>query len=218
MRRYAPAESLQYALHCQGWYGKEARQYLWGCVPNITFSGARGEFLKSTVSLQVGNWAMVNKDHAATAFARAWRPITSTMTPHVVGRIRVNIGGIEFEARSFSLDMGFVVQPKPNLAAPNETDGFALLGDAPSGSVDIFMGADSWSALESFMGGSEVTALIQCGTAAGAPGVFAFWAHKTVYTGHKIGDDGGQVTVSLPFRVVEDQTETTLKRWYLGIV
>jgi hypothetical protein len=140
------------------------------------------------------------------------------MTPHVVGRIRVNIGGIEFEARSFSLDMGFVVQPKPNLAAPNETDGFALLGDAPSGSVDIFMGADSWSALESFMGGSEVTALIQCGTAAGAPGVFAFWAHKTVYTGHKIGDDGGQVTVSLPFRVVEDQTETTLKRWYLGIV
>lgn len=216
MRTYKPDNALNYAVTIKQWHGKEMYDLLFGCVPSVSFSGARGEYLKCNLSWQVGDGMRVYETSAGADYSRPIDPKLPTVVPRMLGDVRVNLGGTEFEARSFSVDLGLNIQPKVNLAAPNETDGCALRNDAPSGTIELFMDSDSKGAIQDFLKGAPKTLLIQAGKSTGDPGVWAFWAYEIEYTGAEVGDDAGAITVSLPFRVTNDTT-SSLSRWMIGI-
>lgn len=216
MRKYTESSLLNYAIAAMQWHGKGVREYMFGCVPAITFSGARGEYLKMNVDLKVADFTRNNKNGSNAALDRQFNAKPSTITPRCMGDARINLDGTELEARSFSIDLGLDVQMKTNIAAPNKTDGFRIVKFEPTFTIDLYLDADSKSALDQHLYGNPVTLLIQAGESVGEPGIFAFWAYETELTATEIGDENGFITVQLQGRVTYDAT-STLPQWMIGI-
>jgi hypothetical protein len=123
---------------------------------------------------------------------------------------------VSWGLRSFTFDPGLDIQPKVNTAAPNNTDGFEIVNDAPAGQLEVYHDASTRKSLDDFLAGKEVELLIQVGSNPGFPGIWALWCYKIRYTGTTIGDDAGQIVLSLPFQVVTDPT-STLPRWAMCV-
>ena len=215
MRKYTESTLLNYAIACQQWHGKGVREYLFGCVPAITFSGARGEFLKCSVDLKVADFTRVNKGPTNAALARQFNAKPSTITPRKLGNTRINLGGTEFEARAFTIDTGADIQPKINLSAPNGTDGSRMVKMEPAWTADLYLDTDSKSMLDQYLYGNPITVLIQAGDSVGEPGIFAFWAYECELTATEMGEENGFIAVQLQGRVTYDST-TTLDTWMFG--
>jgi len=216
LRKYTESELLNYAIAAMQWHGKGVREYLYGCVPSISFNGARGEYLKMNVDLQVADFTRVNKDGTNTALSRQFNAKPSTITPRVLGDTRINIGGTEFEARSFSLDLQADIQLRTNLAAPNRTDGFRMVKMEPVGTIGLYLDADSKSLLDQHLYGNPVTLLIQAGDYVGEPGIWGFWSYETELTATDIGDENGFIVVEVQFRTTYDPT-SSLDPWLLAM-
>jgi len=216
-RMYKPADLLQAAVSVKQWHGKEVLWYAWGGVPTISLNLTRGELPKWTFGWQFAHHSgPQTKDEANAALTRSIRPKTSSVTPRAVGRARVSIGNTEFEARSVVIDWALEYAAKVNIAAPDQSDGFWRVKDAPTLTIEAWLDTDTKAALDDFYSGVDKTVLVQSGGGYGDPGVIGFWAYKAEYTGQPAGEDSGVRTQQLALRVIEDRTETTLPRWILG--
>jgi len=213
---YEPSTGINELLAVKQHRGNGILEYIWGVAPAISFSGTRNEFLHIDCNCQGADWMRLVYDSAATAITRGYSPVLSTVDPIKLGDMRCSVDGTELGLRSFTFDPGQDIQPKINLTAPNEIDGFEIVGDNPTGSIEVFVDSNTIEALEDFLSGKEITILVQANKAPGFPGVFAIWAYKCRYTGPTIGDDAGQITLSLPFQVIRHAT-SALPRWALGI-
>ena len=218
LRKYAPAESANYAVKLHQWLGRGVRDELVGCLPSFQLAAARGEFAKITLPFTAADWKRVYEDESASAISRpsGADPILPTVTPRAVVDVRVNLDGVEYEARSVNLDLALDIQPRVNLAAPNEIDGLDIRGDAPTGTIDLYLDDDAKAAIKRYIVGDTMPLLVQIGTQAGDPGVLAVFAPQVEITGVEIGDDSGAVTAQVQFRVTLDTT-SDLERWMLGI-
>lgn len=216
-RRYTPCDAVQYAVSVKQWRGKEVVEYGWGGVPTVQLGLTRGEVPKVTVGWQFAHHSgRLTKDDTNTALSRAWRPIRSSVNERAIGMARVNIGGVEFEARSVNVDMGLQYQQRTNLSAPDESDGFLKVPGDPTLTIECWLDSDTKDQLRKFEAGEAQTILVQSGKGYGNPGVEFFWAYKVEYTGMPFADEGGVTTVQLPCKVIEDRTETTLPRYAWG--
>lgn len=216
MTTYSPSTCINAALAIQQWRGKDILEYAWGCIPAPTFSGARGEFMKISLPFMVADWVRIGA--SGTALSRAWTPKRPTVDPYKLGNCRGVLDNVAFKVRSFSFDPGLDIQPRPNLAAPNDIDGYELVGDNPTGVIEVYNGDNERKAIDDFLAGKEISALFQSGSTPGLPGVFVWYGYKIRYTGTTIGDDAGQITLSLPFQVIEDPSAPTgVPRFAVGI-
>lgn len=214
---YKPTTSVQGAIAVRQWRGDDILEYIWGAVPAISFSATKGDFLRISGAFQGADWLRVGA--SGTALTRAYLPKRSTVDQLKCGIGRGIIDGSAFAIRSLNFDAGMDLQQRVNVNAPNDTDGFALVGDNPTGTIEVYNGATERKALDDFLAGKEITMLAQFGAAPGFPGVFIFYAYKIRYTGAAIGDDAGQVTLSLPFQVIEDPTAAAgIPRYAIGIL
>jgi len=214
---YTSSEGLNEALTIIQHRGDGVKEELYGCAPAISFSGARGEWLKITAAITGVDGYRAWKDHTGTAFARPWRPLLSTVAPVRLTDCRVVIGGTELDVASFSIDLGQTIVPKGGLQNANEAGGLDLVDDHPTGQMVALADSDILGELDAFTAGETQTMLIQAGAAVGFPGLFGFWAYKVRYTGGAPAAADGQLQVTLPWEVVLDITETTLPRWAIGI-
>jgi hypothetical protein len=213
--QYTPADEVNSALSIKQWRGKDIVQYAWGCVPVPTFAMARGDYLKIAMNIQATDWMQMGG--SGTALSRAYDPLMSTVDPVKCGDARAMIDGVSWAVKSFSFDPGLDIQPRVNVAAPNEHDGFELVGDNPTGTLEVYLDSSTRKALDDFLAGKLVTICVQSGSAPGFPGIFAVWCYQCRYTGATIGDDAGHVTLSLPFEVCDHDT-SALPRYAIGIV
>jgi hypothetical protein len=213
--QYNPADEVNAALSIKQWRGKDIVEYLWGCVPVPTFSMARGDYCKIALNMQVTDWMQMGG--SGTALSRAYDPLMPTVDPVKCGDARAMIDGVSWGVKSFSFDPGLDLQPRLNLAAPNEHDGFELVNDNPTGTLEVYLDSSTRKALDDFLAGKLVTICVQSGSSPGFPGIFAVWAYQCRYTGATIGDDAGHVTLSLPFEVVDHDT-ASIPRYAIGIV
>jgi hypothetical protein len=203
IQTYKPSDDLNYALTIQQWRGKGILEHAYGCVPKPTFAGERGQFLTISSEMLVSDWTRVHKDDSGE-LTRAWRR-------------RLNLDGTDYDFVKFSFDPGYETPMRPNQMAPNYTDGYSLIDYKPTGAVTILVDTTNIEVIEKFIGGTQMTMLYQSGSNPGYPGIFAFWAYKVQYNGTEIGDLEGQISVELPFKVITDPTESTLKSFLLGI-
>jgi len=218
MRRYGPAEAAQYALKAWQWHGRGMVDELPGLLPALSFSGALGEYLKIQVALKGAGGKRVYLDETATAINRstALAAKLSTVTPRALGFTRINLDGVELEARSFNVDLGLKIEMETNLALPDRRQTVLRL-DEPTFQLDLFLDSDAKLIAVKHMEGKPMRLLIQCGTTPGDPGVWAFWAYEAELTGVETGDDNGGITATVQGRVTLDTT-TTLPRWQIGTV
>lgn len=216
LRKYVSSDGLNYAVAFKAWHGKEEVTYAWGCAPSVAVAGTRGDYLKITSQWQAADSATSDQTHLGANYARGWKPRRSTIVPRMLGDTRAVIDGVELDARSFAWDLGLDHQPHVNLNAPNGTDGFEQVRDAPSGTLELWLDDNSKDLRQKSRMGKPVTMLIQAGEHPGEPGVCAFWAYEVELTTDEDGDESGQRTVTLGWRATEDQT-TTLPRWVIGI-
>lgn len=217
-RRYTPAELLQYAVSVKQWRGKEVVEYGWGGVPTIQIQMERGSLPKIVTGWQFAHHSgPLTHDNGNAVLARQVRPKTTSVTPRTLGRTRINVGGVEFEARSCNIDLGYETSVRTNISAPDECDGFWIGPDRPTITVEAWLDTDTKAQLHKFISGVYQTVLVQSGRSYGDPGVLAFWAYKAELTGMTHGDESGVRTVQMSMRVIQDRTETTLPRWMIGI-
>jgi hypothetical protein len=214
MTTYKPSTCVNAAMSICQYRAKDILEYGYGCVPTLSFNATRGDYLKMSFGFQAADWIRIGA--SGTALSRAWNPKLSTVDPIKMASGRCLLDGSSFKLRSFAFDLGLDIQPKANITAPNETDGFELVGDAPTGTIEVYQGSTERKALDDFLAGKQIEMIAQFGTTAGFPGVFVVWAYRIRYTGVTIGDDAGQVTLSLPFEVIYDPT-SSLERYSIGI-
>ena len=215
LRRYTPATALAYALKIHQWHGQDLYDQAVGVAPtSIKISAQRGEFCKVEVGLAAADFHRHHLDQAGTQITRAVDPILPTVTPRACHDVRVVLDGVELEARSVSLDLGLDVQPRVDLNAPNKHGGFALRGDAPVATIDLYLDADALAMIRRMQRGVKARMLIQIGSTGGDPGVLAFWANQCEITAFSPGDDAGAITAQLTVRVTHD-TSSSLPRWQL---
>jgi len=214
MTTYKPTTCINKALTIKQWRGKQLIEYIWGCVPSVAISGARGEWLKISLNFQGADFMRLGA--SGTEPNRTWYPRLPSVAPVKLGNGRCMVDGVSWGLRSFSFDPGLDIQPKMNLAAPNDTDGFDIVNDAPVGQLEVYHDASTRKSLDDFLAGKEVELCIQSGSTPGYPGVHGLWCYKIRYTGATVGDDAGQITLTLPFEVVTDPT-STLPRWAQGV-
>ncbi len=216
MRRYvAPSDNLiNYVLPVERWYGTRVWEQLFDCVPKISFDFERGAPTKINLEIM----ASQSSGKQRTTTSRNWRPIRSTVTPKMLGYLRVVLGSTELEVRKATLDLGLEFAPQINMAAPEMTDGFGFRKDRPSGTIEAWLDTDGRAALLSQMACEPLRLLIQAGHGHGDAGTLAFFAEEVEISELPIGDDGGKRTVSIQWREVEDTTQTSLPRWALGVV
>jgi hypothetical protein len=207
---------LNAALAIQQWRGKDILEYAWGCVPNLSFNAAKGDFLKIAAAFQVADWMRVGA--SGTALSRAWGPKRSTVDQLKLANGRAVLDTTSFKLRSLTMDLGLDIQMRNNTNAPNDTDGFETVGDNPTGLIEVYNGDNERKALDDFLAGKEIQLIAQWGKTPGFPGVMVFYAYRIRYTGSTIGDDAGQITISLPFQVIEDPgAPTGVPRLAIGI-
>jgi hypothetical protein len=218
MRQYNLADAAQYALGHIQWHGKEMKDVLVGTLPTITFEATRGDWLKMVLSFTGADGYRVHLTDANAAIARGFNPKISTVTPQQIGCCRVNLDSTEFEARQVNIDLGLDIQPKPNLAAPNASDGVTIRDVKPTFTLDLFIGNDSKLAYHKFIQGQPMQLLVQANEAVGEPGVFVFYAYEVEATGYEIGEDAGLKTAQIQGRVTTDTTQTTIPEACIGIV
>ncbi len=217
LRKYTAADAVNYALAHMQWHGKEVQDLLVGSLPTITFTAARGDWLKMALNFTCADGYRVHLDETNTAIARGFNPKVATVTPQMVGGCRGNLDGTEFEMRGFTIDLGLDLQQATNLAAPNATDGLVLHQTKPTFTMDLFLDTDSEAVFHKFIDGDPMRLLLQANEAAGAPGVFSFFGYETECTGYTDGDDAGRATVQLQGRVTIDTSQSTISDWMLGI-
>lgn len=217
MRTYSPAEAAQYCLKAVQWHGRGMVDELPGLLPAVSFSGALGEYLKVQVALKGAGGKRVYLDESAAAISRstALGAKLSTVTPRALGFTRVNLDGVELEARSFNVDLGLKIELETNLTLPDRRQ-VVLRMDEPTFQIDLFLDSDAKLIAVKHMEGKPMRLLIQCGTTPGDPGVWAFWAYETELTSVETGDDNGAITATVQGRVTLDTT-TTLPRWRIGM-
>lgn len=213
MRTYTPTTCLTNAMTLKRHNGLTLVKYACGAVPSPTFSGARGEWLKIALNFQCCDFVIIGS--SGTEVSRTWYPRLPTVAPVRLGEMRAMIDGVSWGLRSFSFDPGLDIQPKMNLAAPNLTDGYEIVNDDPKGQIEVYYDSNTRKAIDDFLAGKEVVLFLQAGTVTGFPGVWALWCYKIRYTGPTLGDDAGQMTLTLPFQVVTDPT-SSLPRWAIG--
>jgi len=216
MRRYvSPSDQeLNYVVPIERWYGTRVWEQLFDCVPKISFDFERGAPTK--INLE---WlASQASGKQRTSSSRNWKPVRSTVTPKMLGFLRVVLGSTELEVRKATLDLGIEYAPQVNMSAPEMTDGFGYRKDRPSGTIEAWLDADGRAALLSQMGQEPLRLLIQAGNGHGDHGTLAFFAEEVEISDIPIGDDAGKRTVSIQWQEVEDTTQTTLPRWALGVV
>jgi hypothetical protein len=213
---YTPTTCLNKALAIKQWNGKQLLSYAWGCVPKITIQGdGRGNFLMFNHEFQVADWMTLGA--SGTEPNRTWYPRLPTVAPVKMQDSRCVIDSVSWGLRAFNFDPGQDIQPKPNTAAPNNTDGFEIVNDLPVGQMTVTYDAITRKSIDDFLAGKEIELLIQVGSNPGFPGMFALWAEKIRYTGgNNPGDDAGQMILTLPFQVVTDPT-SALPRWAMCV-
>jgi len=217
MRSYRPSEGLNYAMFIRQWFGREVEQLLLGCVPKIKISFKRGDYIRITCEFQVADWVSTDKGHTNADVSRPVSAKLSTVVPRATNDVRVNIGSVEIEPREGEIDLGLDIQPHENVAAPNGTDGFQLVDTNPTGTLSLWLDADSKEMYRDFIAGAAKTLLVQMGAAPGDPGILAFYSYAVEYTGSEHGEQGGQRIVTVPWRTVEDPAGTWAgSRFVLG--
>lgn len=207
---------LNHALSMKGYVGKDLLAYMFGCVPAISFNAAKGDFLKMTAAFQVADWIRIGG--SGTVPARTMKPTLSTVNPLKCGNGRVVLDNVSWGLKSLTFDLGLDIQPRVNLAAPNDTDGFAIVGDNPTGSLGVYYDASTRKSIDDFLNGKEVEMLAQFGGTPGNPGVFILYGYRIRYTGATIADDAGQIGLTLPFQVVYSPSMASgLSRYAIGL-
>ena len=214
MTTYKPTTCINLALAIKQWRGKQLIEYVWGAVPSVAISGERGGWLKIALNFQGADCMQIGA--SGTEPNRTWYPRLPTVAPVKLGNMRAMVDGVSWGLRTFSFDPGLDIQPKPNLAAPNDTDGFEIVNDNPAGQLEVFYDASTRKSIDDFLAGKEIGLMIQAGSTPGYPGVKGIYCHRIRYTGKSIGDDAGQMTLTLPFQVATDTT-STLPRWAVGV-
>jgi len=214
---YKPSTGLNEAVTVVEYRGDGFKQELYGCAPALSFSGARGDWLKIMAAFQGTDGYQVGYSSAGTAIARPFRAKRSTINQQRIMRCRAVLGATVLDLASFTIDLGQAVVAKAGLRNSNEQGGLDLTNDVVTGQIVALMNTDVIDQIARFTAGEPIELFIQCGAAPGYPGIFGLWAYKASYTGSQLADLEGQVQVTLPFLVHEDPTETTLPRWAIGI-
>lgn len=204
------------AMSIKQWRGKGILEYLWGCVPDLTFTAAKGDFLKISAAWQVADWIRLGA--SGTELSRPFTPKRPSVDQLKVGVGRAVLDSVALKVKSFTFGTGLDIQPRTNTSAPNSTDGFETVGDDPNGTIEVYWDASERKAMDDFLAGKEIEMIYQCGAAPGFPGVFVFYAYRIRYMGAGLSDDAGNISVSLPFKVIEDPNAASgIPRYAIGI-
>jgi hypothetical protein len=218
LRSYVASENINYALSIKQWYDKEILEYLWGCIPTVQIAGVKGDYIKFSFGFTGADGVRSYKDHTNTVYSRKQKMKTPTIVSRQVADVRINVDGVDLDARAFSIDFQLQHQQKTNINAPSAAGGPAQTRDFPQGNIDIFQDTNSKALIEKFRYGKPMTMLIQWGEFVGEPGIGALWAYEIECTDDDIGNDQGLRTVQIPWRVTFDPTATSgIPRWKLGM-
>jgi hypothetical protein len=167
------------------------------------------------VSCQGSDWYRVHKDEAGEE-ARKWRAKRPSNAPVQLAGGRVVYGGTELRLESFTVALNQKATMKGDVHAPNWNAGFDLVRGTPTGTLvakasatTVGMMEDHLSTISPYAATAQNAFMIQCGTRASNPGIFAFIAPVIQLTNYKVDKAEGVCSVTMDFQVVDHDTDTT---------
>lgn len=224
LKTYWPGTSYNHLLSAKQFRGDGIKEEIYAIAPDWSFEGALGQFLKCKAACSGGDWYRVHTDEAGE-LTRKWRAKRPGITPIMIGGGRVVYLGVEMTLESFSLALNQKPLRKGCYGAPNHEAGWDLVRGTPTGQLvakvssnNIRWIEDHLTMADNFGTAAANGFLIQVGTRAGQPGVWAFWSQAIQITNWAPQGGEGVITVTADFQVVDHDTDTTgLPPWALGI-
>jgi hypothetical protein len=224
LKTYWPGTSYNHLLSAKQFRGDGIKEEISAIAPDWSFEGKVGDFLRCKAACSGGHWYRVHTDESGE-LTRKWRAKRPGSTPVMLGLGRVVYLGVEMCLESFSLALNQKPARKGCIGAPNHEAGWDLVRGTPTGQMvakvasnNIRWIEDHLTDYDNFGTAAANGFLIQCGSRAGYPGVFAFWSQAIQITNWAPSAGEGLVTVTADFQVVDHDTDTTLMPpWALGI-
>lgn len=206
---FTESATTRKALTVYQWDGNHVETILYGGVPSLKVSFAKGEFTKIEASVAFADWYRRYLDVSGPTdpAEREWFPRLPTNQALMSKDLRLVFSDtIDFPVTAGTIELGPELADDANLAAHNETDGMQIVQVRVKGSLTCRLNVTTEPILTEVINRGVQRFAIQIGTVGGHPGVVAFWADKVSIATATIGDDGGQQALAIAWEVVRDET------------
>ena len=211
---YTPSDLLNAALTVYAWKGNTVSETLYGVVPIPTFSAEKGAYHKISLQLTAADWYQAHYGPDAAALERGWYPKLPSVAAMKGrdGRFVLYDGttALELPLTGYTFDPGIETTDEVNICAPNDTDGQEIVNVHGKGTVKIRLTSTTRRLCRDFIAKRGLQMLIQMGSAPGYPGMFGLWAYDVSFDSGPIADDGGRLSLDIPFTVNRNETGLNL--------